>query len=185
MSQWLESPLTITAIVGTLGLLIAVVGVVWKLGQWTGGVDEHRKTMEDHRTTVAEFMKEIRDDFRDVRDDIKKLFRDLPKTTVESKRPTRLSDLGEKVATELKAAEWAHQLAATLEAEVAGMQPFEVDTFAFDFVYCELTERDADMSTRASKCADEFGISRDNVLAVLQVVRRDELISTLGLDEEA
>lgn len=71
MSQWLESPLTITAIVGTLGLLIAVVGVVWKLGQWKGGVDEHRKTMEDHRTTVAEFMKEIRDDFRD---DIKKLF---------------------------------------------------------------------------------------------------------------
>lgn len=65
------------------------------------------------------------------------------------------------------------------------MQPFEIDTFAFDFVYCELTERDADMSTRASKCADEFGISRDNVLAVLQVVRRDELISTLGLDEEA
>ena len=160
MGQWLESPLTITAIVGTLGLLIAVVGVVWKLGQWKGGVDEHRKTMEDHRTTVAEFMKEIRDDFRD---DIKKLFRDLPKTTVESTSPTRLSDLGEKVATELKAAEWARQLAATLEAEVAGMEPFEVDTFAFDFVYSELTERDADMSTRASKCAYEFGISRDNV----------------------
>ena len=59
------------------------------------------------------------------------------------------------------------------------------NTYAVDLRDATLTERDADMSTRASKCADEFGISRDNVLAVLQVVRRDELISTLGLDEEA
>lgn len=33
-------------------LLITVRGIVWKLGQWKGSVDEHRRTMEEHCGSV-------------------------------------------------------------------------------------------------------------------------------------
>ena len=164
--------------------LIGVGTVFWKAAMWKGAVDADRKMADAYRTTVADFMKEIRDDFREVRDDIKKLFREFPKDTVKRTSPTRLSELGERISAQLKAQEWAQERARTLGAEVQGMEPYQVDLFAFNYVYDKLPVGDTDMSTRASKCAYEFGLSRDNVLAVLQVVLRDDLLRRRGLSTE-
>lgn len=169
-------PAAIAGFFTVLGVVIAVGTVFWKAALWKGGVDADLKRAEDHRSTVTDLMKEIRDDFREVRDDIKKLFRELPKQTVGSNSPTRLNKLGGEIARKLDAQGWAVRHARKLTAEVHGKEAFEVDTFAFDFVYGDLAARDEAMSTRVEQCAYEFGVSRDNVLAVLQVVLRDELL---------
>ena len=52
---------------------------------------------------------------------------------------------------------------------------------------CALTGRPKGGPDRSliQKCAYRWGLSRDNVLAVLQVVLRDALITRLELDEDA
>lgn len=175
----------ILAVCAAVTALLGIARVFWKAAEWKGGVDTHLKTGEEYRKTVTDFMKEIRDDFREVRGDIKKLFQEIPKETVKSKSPTRLNELGVKVSSGLGAEQWARTRAETLSDEVSGMEPYQIDLYAFDYVYGEFSHRDADMAARVMKCAYEFGLSRDNVLAVLQVVLRDALISRLGLKEDA
>ena len=186
MEQWLQSPVIVTAIVSLLSLIGAFIGVVWALGGWKGRVEERLNPLSgfgEWKGTVNAQLEALTKLLAEVRADVRGLVRELPKDTVGTSSPTRLKDLGKEVAAELQAEEWARTRAGTLGGDVAGMQAYEVDTFAFDYVYGELRERDAGMSTRASKCAYERGISRDNVLAVLQVVLRDALIDSLGSKE--
>ena len=73
----------------------------------------------------------------------------------------------------MKAKPWASDLAPSLRAEVAGKRAFEVDEFRRSFVHLRLND---DLKERVAACAYEFGVDRDDVLKVLQVVLRDELL---------
>ena len=99
---------------------IAIITLIYKVGTWVGGVNEHKKT-------VGAFMEEIRDD-------IKVLLRRVPPPTVTGSSPLRLSDLGEKVSAKIGAVAWARQTAETLGGRVGGKRPDEIQEFCFAYV---------------------------------------------------
>ena len=152
MADWLNTPLIVTA---SLAVIYAVVKVI----RWTARVDLKLNQFTD-------FAKEVRDD-------IKQIFLRLPPVPVVGSSPLRLTDFGEKMADFMKAKPWATDLAPSLQAEVAGKRPFEVDEFSRGYVQLRLND---ELKERVAACAYEFGVDRDAVLRVLQVVLRDELL---------
>ena len=152
MADWLSTPLIVTA---SLAVIIAAVKVI----RWTATVDLRL----DQFTAFA----------KEVRDDIKQIFLRLPPVPVVSSSPLQLTDFGERMADFTKAKPWASDLAPSLRAEVAGKRAFEVDEFSRSFVHLRLND---DLKERVAACAYEFGVDRDDVLKVLQVVLRDELL---------
>ncbi len=152
MADWLNTPLIVTA---SLAVIIAAVKVI----RWTATVDLRL----DRFTAFA----------KEVRDDIKQIFLRLPPVPVVSSSPLHLTDFGARMADFMKAKPWASDLAPSLRAEVAGKRAFEVDEVSRSFVQMRLND---DLKERVAACAYEFGVDRDDVLRVLQVVLREELL---------
>ena len=108
-----------------------------------------------------------------MRDDIKQIFLRLPPVPVVASSPLQLTDYGEKMADFMRAKPWVSDLAPSLRTEVAGKRAFEVDEFSRNYVQTRLED---DLKERVAACVYEFGVDRDNVLKVLQVVLREELL---------
>ena len=110
----------------------------------------------------------------EIRDDIKQIFLRLPPVPVAGNSPLRLTDFGVKMAAHMNAKQWASNLAPSLRFNVSEKRAFEIDEFSRTYVETSLTD---DMNERVSACGYEFGVDRDNVLKVLHVVLRDELLT--------
>ena len=52
-------PLPLIYVAGIVG----AIGLIFAIGQWVGGVNEHRKTINQ---TLSDFMAEIRTDIKDI-----------------------------------------------------------------------------------------------------------------------
>ena len=154
-----------------VGALIGIGTILWRAASWKGGVDEHRKGMDEHRKTVSDFMGEIRAD-------IKRIFDRLPPVPagVQTGSPLTLTDFGQEMSKNMGAANWAVEVAPTLQGDLVGKQAFEVDAFSRKYVYEQMRE-----DPRVAKCMYEMGVERDNALNVLHVVLRDRLIAVLGI----
>ena len=135
---------------------------MYKFARWQGTVDTNL-------TTIKEFMAEIRED-------IKKIFHRLPPSAVASGSPMRLTDFGENIAGEFGAFEWAGKLAPRLMDQARGKEPFEVYEFSKKYVSSHWEEK---WSRKVMECAYEAGTESGNVLAVMSVVLRDELLKLL------
>ena len=151
-SWWFIIPTGILAAIG-------VGALIWRGGAWYGAVNTDRANFK-------EFMKEVRED-------LKKILQRLPEQTTASGSPVTLTDYGKTIAEDLGAQAWAEKLAPTLLPTVVGTRAFQVDEFARDHVTDDLSD---DWRVRVAECAYEHGLKRDQVLAVLRVVLRDELL---------
>ena len=161
------------AAIGAIALLVTVLVLVFKAGGWRSGVDADRlafkEALQDGRDDFNTFMQEIRDDFKIIMDR-------LPRHPTASNSPARLTEFGETIAESFGAHSWARELAPSLVGKVIALPPFEIDAFCEDYVQ-GLSETD---QRRVARCAYEIGTDRDNVLVVLRVVLRDELLVRTG-----
>ena len=112
----------------------------------------------------------------EIREDIKKIFHRLPPSPVPSGSPMRLTDFGENIAREFGAFEWARKLAPILVDKVQGKEPFEVYDFSKKYVSSHWKEK---WWRKVMECAYEAGTEPGNVLTVMSVVLRDELLKLL------
>ena len=160
---WLNTPVIVIAI-------IAVAGLVFGVGKWVGSVNTDRNSLKDNAKEDRTSFRELA---REIREDIKKILGRLSPVPVTSNSPLELTDFGRKLSNDLKAEEWAINIAQEIVFDVADQQPFQIDEYAEKYVRDNLTE---EMDTRVAVCAYEAGTARDNVLQVLRVVLRDELI---------
>ena len=149
--------------VGVIALL-TLLGLIWKVGQWMGGMNEHVGTVKD-------FMQEIRAD-------IKQIFVRLPQVRVASGSPVVLTDFGREIAKHIDAETWVSDTAPDLLDDVKGKEDYETDAYCEFYVNNHL---DQDMLLRVAAAAYTMGTKQDGVRAVLRVVLRDAL---LGLMEE-
>ena len=166
MSDWLSNPVTyiLALAVGT-----AIVKILWWIRDVTRGEKDFRV-----------FVKEIKDDMKTIREHITDIFKRLPDPVIAGASPFQLTDLGRKLSAELGAEEWAANLAPTLSDDVAGKKPFQIDEYAEKYVRDNLSD---EMVNLVAACAYDAGRTREDVLPVLCVVLRDELIR-LGISED-
>lgn len=141
---------------------IAIVTLVYRVGAWVGGVNEHKRT-------VGAFMEEVSKD-------IKVLLRRVPPPTVSGGSPLRLTDLGERVSGEIGAIAWAKRTATTLADRVAGKRPDEIQEFCLAYVNGDEFQPDNAFDTVIKITGYENGVDRAGVLDVLAITLRYELL---------
>ena len=131
------------------------------IGIWVGRVNSDRDTFKKFIDRMGEKIEEI--------------LQKLPSSTVAGKSPLHLTGLGEKVSEEIQASEWAKQIAPALLVRIANKHPYEVQEFCLEYVKGEdvLPE---DMQEKVKTSAYQNGIEKEQVLRVLAVELRDQLL---------
>lgn len=172
MPEWITDPRAIAAVVTAIG----------GIGYWIGQVNSDRKNFKT-------FMAEVRKDMAEIRNKFDTILLRLPPKPVTGSSPLRLTDLGDEIADELNAYEWASTLAPSLREDVHDMLPFEIDEFCHDYVERSLsrhssgharTARSEEMARKVAICAFERGLDRASVRSVLRVVLRDRTVEAAG-----
>lgn len=153
--------------------ILAVGGLIWKGGSWYGAVNSDRKSFK-------EFMNEVRADIKQIKRDIGNLFGQMGPQTDSSGSPRRLTDFGEAISRNIQAKEWAGKIAPTLDDEITGKLPYEVQDFCFAYVEDRLSMT-VEQEKKTKACAYERGIDVNKVLRVLAIELRDILLEKAGL----
>ena len=165
-----SNPLTYLLILAALGAVGKLVHWLWKLARWTQKVDHGE-------ANFRAFVEEIKDDIRKIQEQITDIFKRLPDPFATGSSPLQLTDTGKEVAQKLEAHRWAKELAPTLVNKVEDKQPFEIDDFSDTCVKDRLGER---WEQRVAETAYELGRKSADVLVVLRVVLRNELLRLTG-----
>ena len=172
MENWLQSPIVIMVI-------LAVAGALLKIGKWWGDVNSDRAALKDsvreNSAAVLNLANKIRDDVREIRQDIKEIFKRLPPPTVTPGSPITLTPLGEKVASEIGAREWARKEAPRISERVAGKSKYEIQELCMDYCTGEY-QAPLELMDQMQNSAYRNGIGLRAVKEVLGVLLRDEII---------
>ena len=163
MSEWI----TFT---GLVALTITVITAIAKFSRWSGQVDADRDTFKD-------LMKEVREDLKNLRQNVDRILGKLGVALIKSSSPTQLTPLGEEVAKDLGAHEWAKEALPLLMEQSLDKAEWEIDQICFDFVYGQLP---GEMPKALSRVAYERGIDRSSLLPLLQVVLRNAILDRLS-----
>lgn len=162
-----------------LTALVAIVAIIMSYrrsakadGEWEGSVNTRIETLE-------KFMDEVRSDVKKIQENITKIFERLPVKTVSGDSPLQLTDLGIKISEKIKASEWAKQTASKLIPLVKNKDPYEVQELCLNAVK-EGNYISKDMDAELRSCAYDNGIHKEEVLKVLAVELRDELLNQRG-----
>ena len=97
-----------------------------------------------------------------------------PRPLLAAGSPLQLNDLGRKVAADIRADDWAAEIAPSLAERTADEPPYKVDALCGDYVDRFLHE---DMRDRIAETAYKRGIEPEGVRAVLRVVLRNRLLA--------
>lgn len=159
--EWGNNPNTYVAI----GMAI---GVVWAAARWVGGVSQFNKSAKD---TFDEIKREL----RALRDRIDSIL--YPGHAPESIRGSRiiLTDLGNKIADEVRANDLAEGLSGILSERAIGKNPYEIQELCFDYLENEY-QPSAETRNLIQVCAFDNGVKEYNVRRVIALMTRDKLL---------
>lgn len=166
-SFWANSATATIAIVAVLGIPGGVVFSVFRIGAWYNSVNTDREKFD-------KFIEKIENKLDQILDRITKLSHE----TLETKSPPRLNDLGLEVSKELGASVWASKIASELISQVKGKKDYEIQKLSFDLARTS-TVVDEEMEIKVEICAYERGLVKGDVLDVLAIELRDELLRRL------
>ena len=166
-----------------LAVTVAIGTLTFRGGRWVEGVNRqlsgHRSLLRDHSSLLRDHSSLLNSHtalLNQIRREIKKLFNRLPSSTVEENSPLRLSALGREIAEAIAASAWARKMAGCLRERVSGMRPDQIHEFCFTYLYDEY-QPDTALGDAISIAAYENGIDQTEVLDVLAIVLRDELMT--------
>ena len=91
--------------------------------------------------------------------------------------PLLLNELGQRIAHWLEAEAWAAEKAAATAARAKDLPDWKIDDLARQIVQAPLG---TDYDRRVAACAYEFGMTPEDVRAVVTVLLRDALIAGEG-----
>ena len=137
------------------------VPLTFSFGKWSGGVN----------TKLGAFEKAV----SEIRDDIKKILLWIPSKTVDSDSPLKLTKVGEKVAETISARSIVKNFATDLRTRAEGKLPYDIQDLCFDFIRDEYKPSD-EIEKNIKQCAYENGIDRAEVLDVLAIELRNEVL---------
>ena len=146
--------------------IVALVGV----GIWVGKVNERT-------SAVSNVMIEIRNELRTIVQKVEQVLLRVD-CGVARGSPLQLTEVGKSMSETLGSTAWAEAKALDLFEQVRGMGPYDVQEFSKKFVTDEF-KPDAEMESAIKACAYEHGLQRNDVLQVLAVELRDQLLALL------
>lgn len=147
--------------------VLAVLGLVFGVGQWVGGVNADRASFKA-------FMEKIDGKIDRILERMS-----FPPQSTKSESPVRLTEFGKKLSATAKATDWAAANAPELVSGAMGKEEFEVFDICVDRVQTSF-ESDADFKRSVRAAAYAHGTDSEQVLKVYQVELRDRVLSLLS-----
>ncbi len=144
------------------GFVLLLASILVGVGIWLGSMQTNINTLKDSVT-------DINKDIKDILDRLSK----ITSETLKNASPPRLNELGKEVSKELKASKWAKETVPDIFSQIEGKPDYEIQKFSFDYVRKNLKE---DLQIKVEICAYERGLVKSDVLDVLAVELRDELL---------
>ena len=166
---WADPAKATLAIVAVLGILGGIGVFIFKAGRWVSSVDKDR---EGFGNIVGEINLRL--------GEILEILSKISRATVTEKSPVQLNELGEVISKELDASGWAKRTAPGLVAQIEGKQPYEVQKFSFDCVKGDKAVLTESMEIKVEISAYDHGLIKGQILDVLAVELRDELLRLLA-----
>ena len=146
--------------------IVALVGV----GIWVGKVNERT-------SAVSNVVIDIRNELRILLQKVEQVLHRVDGGVARGS-PLQLTEVGRSMSEALGSTAWAEAKAFDLSEQVRGMGPYDVQEFSKKFV-TDVFEPDAEMESAIKACAYEHGLQRNDVLQVLVVELRDQLLALL------
>ena len=152
---------------GLVTAIVAALAAFWYIANWHGKVNTDREMFKT-------FM-------QDVKDKIDQIFDRLPTPATTSMSPVQLTDLGKQVSEDADAKAWVAEHVADVREQTEGMSPYDIQQFCFGYVSME--KLDEVRQQKAKGAAFKRGLTISEVLRVIGVELRNELLSETQLSE--
>ena len=156
------------AIVGAVAAAIVIGGVLVSIGIWIGSVNTSLKSLR-------EAVPEIKGSVDKIRENINGLLHELTSRTLNPGSPLKPNELGRKVSESIDAPAIVKGLAPGLCDRANGKPPYDIQELCFNFIRDDYEPSD-EVEKNIKEFAYENGISRADVMDVLAVELRDEIL---------
>ena len=144
------------------------------IGIWVGSVITNLKGIKDA-------VREIKDAVDKIRDNTNSVLHELTSKTLSPGSPLEPNKLGHKVSKSIDAPSIVKDLAPGLRERADSKPPYDIQELCFDFIRDEYKPVE-DIEKEIKQCAYDNGISRADVMDVLAVQLRDEVLRLIGPD---
>ena len=144
------------------------------IGIWVGNVTTNLKGLKGAVREIKEAVDKIRDNTNSV-------LHELTSKTLNPGSPLEPNELGYKVSKSIDAPSIVKGLASGLRERADGKLPYDIQELCFDFIRDEYKPVE-DIEKKIKQCAYDNGISRVDIMDVLAVKLRDEIIRLIGPD---
>ena len=114
--------------------------------------------------------------------ELRSLFAEDDPIVISGRGPLKLTELGQQVADEIDASEWADSAVPVVLEQVAHMLEYDVQEFCFDSARGGLS---AELLCTIKKSAYENGLDEWHVRSVMGLVLRDRLLALRDADSGA
>ena len=147
------------------GIAIGIISAIFGIGVWVGRIN----TRVSSNSAALE----------KINDNLLKIFDRLPSVTVVGASPKKLTELGEQIAREVDAYNWAKRAVTYLSQDVLNMEDYEIYDWCVHYAF-DTDNLDGRTNELISRTAYEHGINITEVLAVFPIVLRDTIIEAKG-----
>jgi len=168
MSDNLE---TIITIVVVLSAAFGIITLILRIGEWKGNVNSDRENFKS-------FIEKVEKRLEDIADKISR----LSSKTLENNSPVSLTELGKSISQEINASNWAEGIALKFVDDLQGSRAYEIEKFSFSCLRGNKAVLSEAMNEKIEICAYEHGLPKTEILDVLAVELRDELLKLLKID---
>ena len=144
--------------------------------KWRADVDTDRDAFKTFMSSIRQEIDKIHSHIDKIHSRIDDIFGKLGgPATLKNASPTMLTELGQSISETLGASDWAEDLAPRLLKRVADADAYDIQVFAFQYVEDEFTPTPW-MEATIKQCAYENGLRRKQVINVLAIELRDQLL---------
>ncbi len=171
--------LYISVSIAIIGLLIAIIASLVKIGIWVGSTDAKIESLQEGLRTVQEGLRTVQEGLRTVQEDVKKLFERLPPPkAADALSPLHLTEFGLSISESVDAKNWAKSNAHNLMDRAKDKEEFEIFNACSDYVN-EKFEHDERFSRTVQSAAYDYGTESEQVLVVYRIELRDSVLAKL------
>ena len=178
-----KNPATYAAIFSGITTLIAITVVYRAIKGESRDQGKREGRVDAFMEKVEQFIGEMKEEITQVKEQIGKL---IPRISVIEKQvsimettgsnsPRVLNDLGKKVSQYLNASDWAEEQGKRLFNQVKNKEPYEVETFSFEYVD-SLAVTSAEFNADIQRGSYENGTTIGGVKVVYAIELRDALL---------
>lgn len=176
MNEWL------TANFPAIAAILSSIAIVLGAGTWVGSITAKTGSFKRTLDEIGTKLDKVVNKLDKVVNKLDILVDRTRARTTESGSPLKLSEIGRRVSETINAKGIAGEHTSNLVDELRGKKRYEIQDFAFDYVYSDEFDLPIETQELLRQCAYDEALPLNDVKVVIALELRDQLIELIGPD---